>query len=522
MAKQFNRRQFVAGATAVAAGALCAAPALADGQVKPDGTDIQCDVVVVGAGISGLAAAVQAAQEGAKVVLLEKRDSSGGWGRGTEGIAGVGTSFQVEQDIQVAPVDVIKCEADYMHGRIDNLLWVDIMDNSADTFAWMVENGVRFSGVVDDYRGSGNGLNTFHWFETGTAAESYGVPMAQKAESLGVQLMLNTRGRNLVLGDDGKVEGIVATDTEGNEISIACGAVILATGGVAGNSEYVRRGGYNMKNLYQSYPEMTGDGLTMALEAGAQDTLGSVSALEVAAIGDQPSGSYATYTRNGTGPACIAPNTLWVNGLGERFTSEDAGTDNWMATESAIKTQAVSYSVLTQGILDANMAAMYPDGGDSFERYMEDFNQMIADGGRGGIVADTLDELVALAASEFEGVDATVLRSSIDRYNAACANRDDELFGKPVEHLLSLEEGPFYMVRHYQTVCVTFGAIKTNRSFEALTAEGDPVPGLYAIGVDGVMLWPNIYTINVPGGANANNVNSGRTAARAAWAYINA
>ena len=51
-----------------------------------------------------------------------------------------------------------------------------------------------------------------------------------------------------------------------------------------------------------------------------------------------------------------------------------------MATESAIKTQAVSYSVLTQGILDANMAAMYPDGGDSFERYMEDFNQMIADG----------------------------------------------------------------------------------------------------------------------------------------------
>ena len=177
---------------------------------------------------------------------------------------------------------------------------------------------------------------------------------------------------------------------------------------------------------------------------------------------------------------------------------------------------------MPQGILDANMLEKYPNEADkeTYEGYMEDFDQMIADGGRGGIVADTLDELVDLAVETFEGMDGETLRETIASYNEMCAAGVDELYGKPAEYMVALEEGPFYLVRHLQTVCVTFGAIKTDRAFEVLTPEGTAIPGLYAVGVDGVMLWPNIYTINVPGGANAHNVNSGRTAAKKACAYI--
>ena len=522
-----DRRTFVCGATvALGAAGLMATSAHADDEPAQEAADVpaetyECDIVVVGAGVAGLAASVEASELGASVIQLDKRESTGGWGVGTEGVAGVGTSIQTEQGVEVTPVEVIKREAEYTHSRINNMLWIDIIDNSADNFTWMAEKGVRFSGVVDDYRGSGHGLNVFHWFETGTAAESYAQPMTAAAEAQGVQIMLNTRGYALELADDGSVAGVRATTGDGTEISISCRAVILATGGVAGNPEYVRHGGYNMDNLFQSYPDMTGDGLTMALEAGAEDTLGSISALEVIAIGDQPSGSYATYTRNGTGPAATAANTMWVNALGERFCAEDAGSDNWMATESAIKPQKTSYSFFNQAILDANMLAMYPDDQETLDGYMADFNEMVDDGGRGAIKADTIEELVDLAVATFEGLDAQTLLGSIETYNEMCNTGSDDLFGKPVESMVAMEEGPFYLCRHYQTVCVTFGAIKTDRSFEALNSDDDPIPGLYAVGVDGVMLWPNIYTINVPGGANANNINSGRTAARHAYDYIN-
>ena len=63
-------------------------------------------------------------------------------------------------------------------------------------------------------------------------------------------------------------------------------------------------------------------------------------------------------------------------------------------------------------------------------------------------------------------------------------------------------------------------SIRTNRKMEVVDKNGKPVPGLYSAGVDSADLWPNIYTINVPGGTNANNINSGRFASKFAAEYI--
>jgi fumarate reductase flavoprotein subunit len=67
---------------------------------------------------------------------------------------------------------------------------------------------------------------------------------------------------------------------------------------------------------------------------------------------------------------------------------------------------------------------------------------------------------------------------------------------------------------------VTFGGIRVNRHFECIKEDWESIPGLYAVGVDSADLWPNIYTINVPGGTNGNNVNSGRAAANNATEFI--
>ncbi len=69
---------------------------------------------------------------------------------------------------------------------------------------------------------------------------------------------------------------------------------------------------------------------------------------------------------------------------------------------------------------------------------------------------------------------------------------------------------PYYGFHVTPDVQVAIGSIQTDRNFNAITDAGDSIEGLYVVGVEGAMLWSNIYTINIAGGANANNVNSGR------------
>ena len=90
----------------------------------------------------------------------------------------------------------------------------------------------------------------------------------------------------------------------------------------------------------------------------------------------------------------------------------------------------------------------------------------------------------------------------------------------PPQYLQKLENPPFYFCYMPQSCMVTFGGIRTNRKMEVVDKNGQPVPGLYSAGVDSADLWPNIYTINVPGGTNANNINSGRFASKSAAEYI--
>lgn len=132
-----TRRGFMSGAAALGialAGSLagCATESTGPEKASKDGTEktgagtaapdtidemVDVDVVVVGAGISGLSAAVQASENGNTVLVLEKAAAAGGNGAGTEGIFAVGSSLQKEQNIEIDAVDIIRTELEESQWR---------------------------------------------------------------------------------------------------------------------------------------------------------------------------------------------------------------------------------------------------------------------------------------------------------------------------------------------------------------------------------------------------------------------
>ena len=129
--------------------------------------------------------------------------------------------------------------------------------------------------------------------------------------------------------------------------------------------------------------------------------------------------------------------------------------------------------------------------------------------------ADTVAEL-----AEHFGMDAAALEATVDRYNELCHGGEDLDIGKDAQFMVALENGSLYMAR----ICFMFvaidGGIPTNVRAEALDDDLRAIPGLYAVGLDGAMMWRNIYTQDIPGTMMGHNVSSGRNAARAVGAPL--
>ncbi len=164
----------------------------------------------------------------------------------------------------------------------------------------------------------------------------------------------------------------------------------------------------------------------------------------------------------------------------------------------------------THILMDQAMLDIYMNGEQSA---VDQLNDGLASGEV--LKADTVEAL-----AQAMGVDATALADTVERYNSYCAAKDDADYGKEAEFLMDFGTAPYYGFHVTPDVQVAIGSIQTDRNFNAITDAGDSIEGLYVVGVEGAMLWSNIYTINIAGGANANNVNSGRMAAKHALSRL--
>ncbi|MDR1014836.1 MAG: FAD-binding protein [Coriobacteriales bacterium] len=483
------------------------------------------DICIMGSGISGLAAAVQACQNGLSVVVLEKQGGTGGGGRGTEGVFGVGSTMQKQAGIAIEPVEVIGREMGYHHNRTDGLRWLDMIRASGPNIDWLAECGVAFTGVVDNYHGGE--FETFHWFDESRGAKNYAPQMTATAEGLGAKILVNTAAKKLLTDASGAVTGVIAQKkaedgSPGDYIQVNSKAVLLCGGGFANNNEYLSKGHFsNVENVVRFLSGFDGDGLTMALEVGGTDTIDRFAGLFQLTVSGAPGGEYGTFgSGNGLVVGSHSGNNIWVQETGERYCAENSGDENWMALMTPTQVHEDFYSVFTRAQFEENVRNIqFP--AEAFEDDIAQFEERFATNPYDdAFVADSIEELAALASAAFPKIKKETLVETIEHYNEMCAAGADTDFGKPATYLVPMTEGPFYFIRQIQACMVTFGGIHVNRNMECIKDDWSVIPGLYSAGVDSADLWPNVYTINVPGGTNGNNVNSGRLAADNATAFI--
>ena len=508
--EQLTRRGFLRGTTAtgLALGTCAASMASVatadtdDAAPTPDNV-YEADLVIVGSGTAGLAAAVEAGSRGISTIVVEQADDFGGNSPAIEALFAVGDKISEEFGVEYTVADVIHTELEYSNYRTSGALWTDLVTQSEENYYWLVDQGVKFSGRVE--KGSGL-IPVAHVFDTssGDARDPYTVPMGEKAQSYGVQFHYNETANRLYV-EDGAVRGVYANNAEGGCDLFRAKAVILASGGFAFNPELFARAGWFGK-AYEFLPlalvKNVGLGFEMANALGAGDTVPwapGINSTYVASLGDK-----------GTPGRQVSsdPNVIWLDENGERFVNEDfAKVTNRQSITNPLRNTKDQYVFLDRGTAEAIL--------ESHDGYLERFDEVVGSNPDDLFQGDTVEEV-----AEKAGLDPAKVLETVNAYNEMARAGKDSSFLKDPSYMREFAQPPYYIGKMILGVCATFGGILTNRKFEVVRDDQSVIPGLYAIGTDGCMLYRDTYTICVPTSAAAHHVNSGRHSVMNAEAYI--
>lgn len=507
---------------------------VAAGLAEADATtvsDAECDVVIVGAGGAGMAAALQAVDSGVeRVIVVEKTGSTGGnTSRATGGMNAAKTAYQDERewaDATTAAVEKTIASAKERYGdtlseliatveeqfeaykanptgyfdspemfALDTMvggkgindidLVMTLVNGSADAIDWLATKNAHLTDV-----GSFGGASVMRIHRavteegktTPVGAYLVKVLTADVDAENKIDLRLNTTATELVM-EDGKATGVKVT-TENGDYTIKAKAVILASGGFGADLERVAQLKPELDGFVTTNsPSITGDGIDMAVAVGA-------ATVDMEQIQIHP--SVYTETSALITEGIRGDGAILVNQKGERFVNELETRDVVSAAELA-QEGGYAYTIVDQKMLDASStyAGYYTKG------Y--------------ALMGETYEEL-----AEAMGVDAATFVKTMEDWNAACAAQSDEAFGR-LSFASPLDTAPYYAIKVAPGIHHTMGGVAINTQAEVLTEAGEAIPGLFAAGeVTGGVHGAN----RLGGNAVADIVVFGRIAAQSAAAYI--
>ena len=477
--------------------------------------DAEYDVVVIGGGGSGKSAAYTAAKEGGlSVALLEKMPETGGTSIYAEGTCAFESSETKARKVPEhegkhfpSKEEGFRRYTEYSHHRANPDVVRMQVDNTAETIDIYKSLGIEYTDVTIYAYDQPTELYTFHRPE-GLGAHCQEL-LLRACVNAGVDIFTGTPAQKILM-QDGKVVGILAKDSDGNDMHIGCKAVILASGGFGNNPDLVEKYSWLRRTaqaMYQCVPtQNTGDGLMMALEAGADtDNLGAVMII--------PCARNKTLTSHVSGAG--SQPVLWVNKTGRRFADEKVA----MSFADAGNTIAKQPDATVYAILDSDTVQHLMENGSDIglgdfipfqlklTRLQAELDQDVAEG-----LAWKGETIEGLAKAM--GLDPAVLASTVAEYNEACDQGVDSKFFKSAKFLRPVRKGTIYAINMAASVLVSDGGIRVNGNLQVTDKAYQPIPGLYAVGNEASGLYGDTYNLDVPGSANGFAHASGRVAAR--------
>jgi fumarate reductase flavoprotein subunit len=472
----------------------------------------EADVIVIGSGASGLAAALTAAEEGAKVIVFEKQRTPGGTSNFFEGMFAVESEMQREQYIEYSRDQAFKNIMEYSHWRANPRLVRAIVDESGGTIAWLQKQGIEFAGVT---------INMPHSPRTYHIVKGAGLAVVKalvtKAKEKGVELRLGVPVKRLVK-EGGCITGVLVEGDSG-DVRVNAKAVIIACGGYANNKEWIKKYtgfdlGHNLLPI--GNVDKFGDGIRMAWEAGAaEEGIGVLELYRAGPITTEIGGQIEWPT--------VQPD-LWVNPHGERFCDESvAFYDTSAGNVNAKYKEGYTFSLFDTSIKQRLMESgidkwinVHTPAGSKPIHFDKELEILFEKGNTDVCVSDSIEELAGKM-----GVDSTVLKNTIEEYNRFCQQKHDDLFGKDPKYLRPLKGPKFYAVKARTIFLGTMGGVKINYKTEVLDKKDNVIPGLYTAGFDaGGMYGDSYHIIVASGGSVGFAFNSGRIAGKSAVQYL--
>ncbi|PYG34358.1 flavocytochrome c [Pelagimonas varians] len=467
--KSVTRREILGAGAAV--GATIALGSGAKAAPMPESWDEEVDVVIVGTGFAGLAAAYEAQKAGASVALLEKMRTPGGNSIINGGVFSAAGSPQqadegIEDSAELLYQDMLKAGLYLNHPELARLA----AEKSVETWQWTVDE-IGAEWVSDLRHMGGHSVPRAYKTKMGTGAGVV-VPLLAKLAEMGVEPRTRALLKNIIRDDDGRVKGVVVHDgfrhpdlESGTPKTIKANrGVILATGGFGNDLAFRTMQDPRLDASVDTtnHPGATAEALREGMNIGAFLIQPSWVQLGPWTSADEKGFGRSPYFVQ----SVTAAYGLWVNWeTGRRFVNELADR----------KTRADAI------IAEGNKAIAFCDAG-GYKVARRRLGDKMLDGLKSSGVVKEYPTLEAMA-EEF-GTPLASLQATIERFNASVdAGKDAEMGRYMQKDQFRIGAGPFYAVRLLPKVHHTMGGLAISARAEALDVVSmEPIPGLFVAG----------------------------------------
>lgn len=406
------------------------------------------DVVVVGSGGAGLAAAIQAHDEGASVLIVEKMPTIGGNTiKASAGMNAAETRFQRVKGIQDSK-ELFYSETLKGGGeKNDPALLRRFVEHAPEAIEWLARRGIMLNDITTT---GGMSIDRTHRPRDGSAVGGYLISgLLRNVTKRNIDVMLDTSVEE-ILFDAGEVRGVRLLTEEKETLNVDAKSVIVATGGFSANSAMVVKYRPDLDGFVTTnHKGATGSGISLLERLGAATV--DMGEIQIHPTVEQNTSYLISESIRGGG-------AILVNQQGNRFFNEMSTRDKVSAAIIALP-EHYAYIVFDEHVRAKNKAA----------------DEYIA---RGFVTSASSPRELA----DKLGMDYHAFLATLERYNGFVEKQHDDDFGRTTALRAPINEGPFHAIQIAPGVHHTMGGVTIDTDTQVLNSEQQVIPGAFAAG----------------------------------------